>query len=127
MRVLIAAINLEFAINRTPQAVVRNHAANSSLDQKLRMTLTTRREILRLMPAHIPREAHVRFLQIFLARNADFGGIDDDYEITRVNVWCVDGLALATKKIGSLYRDMTEVLVGSIDDPPVAMDLVTLG
>ena len=44
-----------------------------------------------------------------------------------VSTGCVDGLALATKKIGGLYRDVAEVLVGSIDDPPVAVDLVTLG
>ena len=91
------------------------------------MAFPTRREILRLVTAHIARETHIRLLQNLLAPDAHFGGIENDHKITRVHVWCEDGLALATKEIGGLYRDMTEVLVGSIDDPPVAVDLVALG
>jgi len=91
------------------------------------MAFTTRREILGLMTAHISRETHIRFLQVLFAANADFGGIDDDHEITRVYVGCVDRLTLATKKIGGLDCHVTEMLIGSIDDPPVAMDLFTFG
>ena len=91
------------------------------------MAFTTRREILGLMTAHISRETHIRFLQVLLAANADFGGINDDHEITRVDVWSIDDFALATKKTGGLHRDVTEMLVGRIDNPPVAVDLVTLG
>ena len=106
---------------------MRNHAADSSFDQKFWTAFTTRREVLRFMTAHIPRETHVRLLQILLAADAHSGGIDDDHEITGVHVWCVDGLAFATKKIGGLDCHVTEMLVGSIDDPPVAMDLFTFG
>ena len=87
------------------------------------MTFTTRREISDCDHPHT-RETHIRFLQSFLPPTRTLAAL---ITITKSPCpRCVDGLALP-QKIGGLYRDVTEVLVGSIDDPPVAVDLVTLG
>jgi hypothetical protein len=118
---LTAAIDLQFAIGGTAQAVVRNHAAYGALDQELRMPLLAGGEILRLMAADISGEAHIGLLNILLAAYTHLFRIDDDHKITGVNMRSKNHFAFAAKQVGCLDGHMSKMLFRRVDYPPIAL------
>ena len=120
---LAALVNFKLAVDRAAEAVVRDHSAHRALDQELRMTLTACLERLGLVTADVTGEAHVGLLNFLFAAYADFAGIDHDDKVTGINVSGINGLALAAQEVGGLDGYMAEMLVGRIDDPPIALHI----
>ena len=56
MRVQPAAINLQLAIDRAPEPIVRNHSAHGAFDEQLRMTRTSERAVSVLWPPTKPEK-----------------------------------------------------------------------
>ncbi len=102
---------------------MRDHTADSTLDEKLGMALAAGGESLGLVATDVTGEAHVSLLHVFFATDANLVGIDDDDEITRINMRGENSFALAAQKVGGLHGHMAEMLVSSVDDPPIALDL----
>src|SRR5262249_57069776 len=61
------------------------------------------------------------------AGHRDLLRVDDDDEVTGVDVWCVLRLALAAKPVGDLCRETPEGLPVGVDDVPLASDLARFG
>jgi hypothetical protein len=127
VRVINAGINLEFAIESATEAIVRDHTADSALDEEFRATLATGAECLRFVSTDITGKAHVGFRYFLFAADGNFGSIEDYHEIASVDVRCKYSFVFSTKQVGSLDRDATERLVGGVNDPPVALHLFGFG
>ena len=124
---LCAGIDFEFAVKSTTQPVVGNHAADGTLDKKLRATLTTCTECLGLVTTDEAGKTHVGFGDFLFATDGNFGGIDNDDEVARVDMWREDGFVFTAKKIGGLDGDAAERLTGGINEPPLALHLFGFG
>ena len=123
MRMFGASVDLELAVDGTAEAVVRNHASDSPLDEELGAALAALAEGLGLVTADEPGEAHVGLLSLLFAADLYFGGVNDNDEVTGVYVGGEDCLVLSTEEIGGLDGDVAEVLVLGVDHPPLAFDL----
>ena len=123
----VAAVNFEFAIDITSEAVVWDHAADSAFNEKGRTAVATGAESFRFVAPDIPGETHIGFLNFFFAPDADFVGIDHDNEISVVNMRGVGWFGFAAQEIGDFDSDMAERLISRIDDPPLAVDSLGFG
>src|SRR6266516_1745111 len=56
VRMGIAAINFQFAINRAAQPIVRDHSTHCPLNQQFRMTRAPGAGVLRFVTAYVARE-----------------------------------------------------------------------
>jgi hypothetical protein len=120
MRMEIAAIYFQFPINGAAKFGVRNHPANRALDEQLRMTRPPCFDVLRFVATHETGKAHESFLVFLLAGEPHFFGVDDDDEITGIDVRRVDRLFFAAQQIGGFHGDATQDLVLGVNDPPFA-------
>src|SRR6266568_5921490 len=91
------------------------------------MTPTPRPHVFRFMPADIPRKTHEAFLFFFLPGDADLVGINDDDEVTGIDVRSENSLLFSAQKPGRLDRDPTEHLIFGIDQPPFAIHFIGFG
>src|SRR5437763_1558474 len=82
VRMRLAAINLDLAINRTPQAIVRDHSANRALDQQFRMTRAPCADALGFMTTDETGKAHVSLLLFLFAAHAHLPGVYHNHEVT---------------------------------------------
>jgi hypothetical protein len=69
----------------------------------------------------------VNLLLLLLAAKADFGGVQDDHEITCIDMWCENRLGLAAQEIGGCDCDISKNLVLGVDDPPCGVLLLGFG
>ncbi len=122
MGMLRAAIDLEFTINRAAEAVVRDHSLDGLLDEQLRASCATLTEGFGLMSSDETGKAHVSFLGFLLSPDLDIAGVDDNDEITGVDMSRVDCLVLAAQEVRCLDGDVTQMLVLGVNDPPTAFD-----
>ena len=116
-------VNLQLAVDRASEAVVRDHSLDRTLDEEFWTALAALAEGLGLVAPDESGEAHVALLGLFLAADLNFSSIDHHNEISGVDMRSKDRLVLAAKQVGSLDGDMAEVLVLGIDHPPLAFDL----
>ena len=124
---LTATVNLELAIDGASQTIVRDHSAHGTLDQQFRTTLAAIAEGLGFVTTDISGEAHVALLDVFLAADLHFPGVDHDYEITRINVRGENSFSFAAKEVCGFHGNMPEMLPGGVYDPPVSLDFGGFG
>ncbi len=127
VRVSLARINLELAELSTTEAGLGKHAPDSPLDEKDGTTLTNHAWGLDFFAADVAGEAGVD-LGIFLsASQNNLVGIDDDDEVTRVDVRGENRLVLAAEEACCLNGDLAEDFALGVDHIPLALDFVWLG
>src|SRR6266705_4394867 len=122
-----SAIDLELSIDGTSEPVVRNHTANCALDQQFRMTRASRLNVLGFMPAHVAGKTHEGLLLFLFAGDTDLLGVDDDHEVTGIDMRRENRLLFAAQKFRRLHRDAAEHLIFSVDQPPFAVDFICFG
>ena len=62
-----------------------------------------------------------------LPDSGDLVGVDDDDEVTGVDVGGEDRLVLAAQQVRGLDRQAAEADVGGVDDVPLTLDVAGLG
>ena len=100
--VLVAFIDFQLGHEHTTEAVFGNHAANRVSDEFFRLLgadLRYRSVFLAALPAGI---THERFVRLLLSGQPDFGRVDHDHEIARIEVRCIDGFVLPAQDVGHL-------------------------
>src|SRR2546423_3344595 len=120
----IAPINFQFPITRTPELGMRNHPANRTFEEHLRMTRPTRLDVFGFVTADKTGKAHERFLIFLFAGEPNSFGVDHNNEIAGIDMRRVNRLFFAAQKIGGFDGDATEDLVLRVNDPPLAWNLV---
>ena len=71
--------------------------------------------------------AEILLVERLVAGHADLARVDDDDEITGVDVRRVLGLVLAPKTQGDFRSQTTQNLVGAVNHVPLALDFVRFG
>ena len=66
--------------------------------------------------------ASVDFFEFLFTGEFDLIGIDDNDEIAGITMGSEDGFVLAAEKAGGFDGHLTKDFIGSIDDPPFAVD-----
>src|ERR1700682_816087 len=86
VRVRLAAINFEFAIDGASQAIMGNHSTDRALYQQLRVAGPTRPDILGFVTADKSRKTHETLEFFLLTAQSHFFGVDHDHEIAGIDV-----------------------------------------
>ena len=127
VRVLRTAVHLELGELLTADAVLGQHAADGLLDRALRVL---REELVvrdGLESARVAGVAVRLLLLELLTRQGDLVGVDDDDEVTGVDVVREGGLVLAAEERRRVRGEASEDHVGGVDDEPLAGDFTGLG
>ena len=113
----IATIYFQLAIHIPAKSIVRNHSANSTFDQQLRMPSAACPDALRFVSAHVTRKTHITFLFFLLSGESNFFRVNDDDKISGVDVWGENRFLFSAQKVRSLYRNAAEYLVLGVNNP----------
>ena len=126
MRMLRTSVNLQLLAHCTAKRVLGEHALNSVLNNALGMLLHGLGERLALQTTGITAVAVVFLGRSLGARNPDLVGVDDDDEVTRVNMRGVLRLVLTLEKLCSLGSNAAKDLILGIDNQPFALNFKRL-
>src|SRR5690606_27551730 len=127
VRVFGTLVDLELAVHRAAERVLRQHALDRDLDHAFRVALQRLGEVLRLQVADVTGEPVVHLVLQLLAGHGDLLGIDHDEVIAGVDVGGEHGLVLAAEAACQLGGEAAQGLALGIDDVPVSLDGLVLG
>jgi hypothetical protein len=119
--VLRALEHFELGQKLTAEAVLGNHALDGVFDQKFRVLgadLFDGLVFFAALPAGI---AHVFLGGFLLAGDLDLFGIDDDDEVTGVEVRGIDGFVFAAQNVGNLHSQSSEHGAIGVNHVPLAL------
>lgn len=108
-------------------ARVGHHAEDSLLNDPFGMGLAEFGRSGYNLIANIAGVAGVDLGAFLVAGKDDFVRIDDDDIITAVHVRGEDSLVLSTQQVSCCDADLTEYLVGSVDNIPLALNILGFG
>jgi membrane-bound lytic murein transglycosylase B len=108
----------------TAQGVVGKHALDRLLNDPLRKTGLQGGETFGLHATGTARMAAIELLGWLVATDPDLVGVDDNDEVTRVEMGGVGGLVLATQHLGHLAGQPAEGLIRRVDQIPLAVERV---
>ena len=121
-----ARIDLQFLNHLIGKFVFGQHATNCVVDQILWFTLLAIAIAFQPKP-RVPGVPGVVTVIHLPARHANFLGIDDDHEITAINMRCVLRAVLAHQDHCNIACQTAEDLVARVDDVPLLFNLAWLG
>ena len=125
---LAATVNAEFADDVTAQAVVRDHSFDGIEDHFVSAPGVA--HFLGgcfMVTTNEPCEPVVFLFHFFLAGQDDLISVDDDNEVTTINVWGKDGFVFAAEDYGGMHSNITQHSVGCVDHIPFAFDVYGFG
>jgi len=102
---------------------VREHALNGTLDRETRagseqFVVANARQATR-----VPRVTDVFLLALLAAGHPDLARVDDDDEVTRIDVRGKDRLVLAAEEARGVSGDTSEDAAVCIQDVPTTLDV----
>lgn len=108
MRMLSTGVNFQLGELSGAESGVGEHSLNCTLDDCRRATLSQGLQGFLLESVREAGMPRINFLRFFLAGDFDLLGIDDDDEITRVNVGSELRLILASQDVGDSGGETTQ-------------------
>ena len=123
VRVGVTSVNLELFHLGGTKLVLGNHAFDSPLEDELGATLADLGRSLNGLTADVTGVTGVDFVLFLGPGEAGVFGIDDDDEVTGINVRREDRLVLSAEETGCLHGDFTDDLVLGINDVPGTLDV----
>lgn len=127
VRMSLAGIDVELAELATAKAGFGKHSPDGALDEKHGTPLANDAWSLDFLATDVAGEAGINFGRFLGAGEDDLVRIDDDDEVTGVNMGGENRLVLAAKEACSLHSDLAEDLALGIDHIPLALYFVRLG
>src|ERR1051326_2810427 len=127
VRMVRARVDLQLRQLLPREPVLREHSLHGLPDHLGRAPLELLTQRAAAEPARVARVPVVALLVELRARHVDLLGVDDDHEVTGVDVGRVLRLALAAQRVGDLGREPPEREARGVDDVPVARDFSRLG
>jgi hypothetical protein len=122
VRVLVAGVDEELLVHLTSQAVLWQHAFDSSFDDGIR---TTPEEVLGdlfLLPAGVTGEIDVDFVFQFVTGKYNLVCVDHNDKVAAIDVRGVIGFVFAPENGGNFGTHATYGLISTVDDEPVAFN-----
>lgn len=128
MRMLSTGVYLELGHDGIAKAIVWHHAFDGAVNKKFWAALTDFLNGLDLLVTDEATSlAGVNLLLLFLTSHANLVCVDDDDEITSINVRSEGWAGLATNQIGGSHGDLAKDLILGINDPPLAVHVFGFG
>ena len=118
VRVFFTCINLELFHLGGTQLVLGNHAFDGPLKNELGTTLAHFRWSFDGLATDVTGVAGIDLVPLLAPGEPGVLGIDDDDEVTGVDVRREDGLVLSAQEAGCLHGDFSDDLVLGINDVP---------
>ncbi len=119
MGMLSTAINFQLFDHGVAQGTLGQHAFNRFFQRAAWVFGLHIAEIGLANTAWITRVAVVDLVEVFIARYADFGRVDDDNEITCIDVRGLNGYVFTTQAGGYFAGNATQYLIGGINHKPL--------
>ena len=113
-----ASVDFKLLDHLATKDVAREHALDRVFDDELRLLGAHFGHRNVAFAAHPARIEHVALIAVLFATDADFLGVDDNYEITSICMRRIDDFMTATQYVGNFHGDATECLVGSVNHVP---------
>jgi hypothetical protein len=126
MRVIGTRINLQLLDHLISEFVLGQHSTNGVIDQILGFSVTAVGVAFK-SESGVSRIPRVVSVVHFLAGHPDFLGIENDDEITAVDMGCVLRSMLSHQDHSNVACQPSEDLVGRVDDVPLLFYLARLG
>lgn len=120
---LAACIDLELTELGAAQLILGDHSLDGPLENELRLTCAYLGRGFDGLTADVTGVTCVDLVFLLVPGEAGLLSIDDDNEVTGINVRSEDGFMLAAEEAGSLDSDFPDDLVLGIDDVPRALDV----
>lgn len=127
VRMLGTGVDLELSENRATEAVVGDHSADGTLDEKFGTAGADLRNRLALLAADVTGVAGVDLVVLLVAGETHLGGVHDDNEVPAIDVRREEGFALAAKQVGGGNGDIAENFAIGVDDMPLTFDFFGFG
>jgi len=127
MRMLGTGVDFQFGELSGAESGVGEHSLDRTLDDCRRATLSQGLQGFLLEAVRKTGMSRINFLGFFLAGDFDFFGIDDDYEITRVNVGSELRLILASQDVGDSGGETAEGFAFSVYNEPFIRNVAVFG
>ena len=117
------SVDLELAHLGGAEFILGNHAFDGPLKDKLGTTFPNLGWSLDGLATNVSRVTCVDLILLLIAGEPGMLGIDDNDEVTGINVRSEDCLVLATEKTGCLHGDFANDLVLGINNVPSPFDV----
>ncbi len=118
----VACVNLEAGDCLVTDGVVREHTLYSELHCKLGTSLHKSAVLYFLQTTDVAGMVAIVLLSQLLAGQNSLGCVDNDYELTAINVGGEFRAMLAAKNVCSSNSGLTEGLTCSVNDVPFTLD-----
>ena len=123
VRVGVTGVDLELFHLGGSKLILGNHSLDRPLENEFGTTLSDLGRSLNGLAADVTGVTGVDFVLFLGPGEAGVFGIDDDDEVTGVNVRRKDRLVLSAEKTGCLHSDFADDLVLGINDVPGTLDV----
>src|SRR5690606_23239586 len=127
VRMIRAGKHAELRQHLPGEAVLREHALHSVLDDEFRMANPLLGQLAVALAADETGEEHVAVLLLLLARDRDLFGIDHNDKVTGVDVGRVGRLVAAAEDVRDLDGKAAKDLALGIDEIPLGLHGLLLG
>ena len=127
MRMLDAGVDFQFGELSGAESGVGEHSFDRTLYDCRRTALSERFQGFLFETVRKSGMPRINFLSFFLAGDFDFFGIDNDDEITRVNVGRELRLILASQDVGDSGSQTAKGLAFGVNDEPFISDVAVFG
>ena len=124
MRMLRAGIDFELLELFAAEAAFRHHAPNGVQNHAFRMLLADDVRRLLTQTAHVAGVVLIDLSGVLTAGQHDLFRVDDDDEVTGIQMRGVDSLVTAAENVGDLNGKTTENLAFGIDNVPLAFNFI---
>lgn len=127
MRMLDAGVDFQFGELSGAESGVGEHSFDRTLDDCRGTALSERFQGFLFETVRESGMPRINFLGFFLAGDFDFFGIDDDDEITRVNVGRELRLVFASQDVGDSGSQTAKGFAFGVYDEPFISDVAVFG
>ena len=132
--VYVAIVDVHVGEQLCAQTILGQHALEHMQEQRVhaRSEVLAQRLLLKYcrrsvaLTARITSVGNIGAIGPFLAGEFHLVGIDDDHIVATINVGCIAGFVFAAQNLGDFGAKATQYLVGSINDYPFFLDLLSL-
>ena len=122
VRMFGASIDFEFLDHLVTKSAVREHSPNSGLERSGRMLGQKVGKVDPAFAGDVTGVVEVFLLQVLVTGNEHLGCVDNDNEVTSVDVRGINGLVLAHEETSNFACNASHRLVSGIHKLPLAAD-----
>src|SRR6185295_15323357 len=108
MWMVLTLVHFQFGVERPAESIMRDHPFDRMFNEQLWPAIPSTSSGFRLVPANKSGKTSKCLLDFLLAGQTNLFRVNDDHEVTRIDVRGEDGLPFPTQEICHRHRDTTQ-------------------